>query len=104
MEPLQDKIPYWVTTELEARIYLTKEDILELGFLRSDPERTLYKHKDKPNLYLLKVAYHNFGKKDVMDERIEVYSHNGTEVVQLLYSSTKPIKEAIQQVITNYAA
>lgn len=104
MEPLQNNKPDWVTTELEAKVYLTKEDILELGFLRSDPARTLYKHKDKSNLYLLKVSYYNFGKKDIMDERIEVYTYNGTEVGTLLYSSNKPNKKDIQLIIDNYAA
>lgn len=84
--------------------YLTREDILELGFLRNDITRTLYKHTVKPNIYLLRVAYPNFGKKDIADERVEVYSHNGTDVVKLLYSSVKPNKEDIQQIINNYAA
>ena len=83
--------------------YLTREDILELGFLRNDIARTLYKHTVKPNLYLLKVAYHNYSKKDVMDERVEMFSHDGIRVTEL-YSSTKPNKEDIQKIINNYAA
>lgn len=83
--------------------YLTREDIIGLGFLRSDPNKTLYTHTDKPNLYLLKVSYHNFGKKDIMDERIELFAHNGNQITEL-YSSTKPNKQDIQQIINNYAA
>lgn len=83
--------------------YLTKEDILELGFLRNDPQRTMYRHARKPNLYLLKVAYHNYSKKDVMDERVEMFSHNGKQIEEL-YSSNKPVKADIQKIINNYAS
>jgi len=93
----------WLTTEKESPVYLTKEDILKLGFLRSNPERKIYSHKDKKNLFLMQVIYYNYGAKDFMEEHTDVYVRNNTDI-ELLYSSTKPNKEDIQQVIDNYAA
>jgi len=91
-------------SENEAKIYLTREDILELGFLRSNPARNIYKHKDKENLFLLSTIHYNFAIKDLAEEVIEVWSHPIVGLIPtLLYQSTKPNKEDIQQVIDNYA-
>lgn len=89
-------------SENEAKVYLTREDILELGFLRSNPERKIFKHKDKSTLILEQYTVKNYSVKDLAVEETRVYYLKPFLV--LLYSSTKPNKEDIQQVIDNYAA
>ena len=91
-------------SENEAKIYLTREDIIELGFLRSNPTRNIYQHTDKPELFLELRHEKDYSVKDLVVERVIIYrSLNGFTPYAPLYNSTKPNKEDIQQVIDNYA-
>ena len=92
----------WITTERESPVYLTKEDIYELGFLRSNPERKIYQHKDNTRLYLEEAYGRDYSIKEFVVERIIVYVQNILSRT-VLYDSVKPNKEDIQQIIDNYA-
>ncbi len=94
--------PYYTTTELEAKTYITREDIRELGFLRSHGDRAIFAHMHHPELLLMVVVGNNYGVKDLAEERIQVWK-NAPESI-LLYDSAKPNKADIQLVIDNYAA
>ena len=95
-------------SENEAKVYLTKEDITELGFLRSDPINKRYEHKDITNLFLEYFHERDYGVKDIFVDRIEVYTMKYGSFGQVWtqtvhYNTTKPYKENIQQIINNYA-
>lgn len=87
-------------SEKEAKIYLTREDIRELGFLRTDPRRMIYRHKDKPNLLLQELFQKDYSVKDLVVRRILVFTNNEAIVK---YDSTTPNKQDIRQIIDNYA-
>lgn len=92
-------------SENEAKVYLTREDIIELGFLRSNPERKIFKHKDKPKLTLIQYSTKDYGVKDLVVEVTKIFIENRPVSDNIfLYTSRKPNKEDIQQVINNYAA
>lgn len=80
---------------------ISRDDIFDLGFLRSDPQRLLYKHKDKKDLYLLESFPYNFSIYNFIDYRIEIYKHDGSSPI-LIYESNKPTKEEIQEVLDKY--
>ena len=98
----------WLTTEREAPEYLTRDDIFELGFLRSNPERKVWQHKDKPTLFLEQIYHKVYAIKDHVVEETQVlskvfYPNRTDDIIQILYMSTKPNKEDIQLVINSYA-
>lgn len=99
-DPFKNPVIDSYCSENEAKVYLTREDILELGFLRSNPTRFIYVHKDNKNLVLEQFYQKNYSVKDLVEERIVVFDYYRGVV---LYDTTKPNKKDIQQVIDNYA-
>lgn len=79
---------------------LTREDILDLGFLRSNPDRFIYRNINKDNIILEQVYQKDYSIKNLIVERVLVYTFdNGI----LLYDSTKPNKKDIQLIVNSYA-
>lgn len=93
------------TSERMTPIYLTREDILDLGFLRTSPHKKIYRHTDKSTLYLEQLTERDFSVKDEVIERVQLfyYDYSFSRVKKILYSTDKPNKEDIQLIISNYA-
>lgn len=80
---------------------LTREYILELGFLRSNPDRKIYQHKDKPTLFLEEIFEKNYSVKDYVVRVIQIYKYNSGEKT-FFYSTIIPNKEDIQLIVNSY--
>lgn len=92
-------------TEIEPIELFNREAIRDLGFLRSHAEKKIYKHKDKPDLYLEEIYTIDISVKDRAVRVVVVYSKilvgTGT-LTTYLYSSQSPVIEDVKNIIDNY--
>lgn len=93
--------PETLSTELENTDTFSVEDIFELGFLRSNPDKKVYQHKDKSQLFLEEKYEIDFRVKDRIVRKIAVYS-NILGTITYLYFSSKPNKDDIQLIINKF--
>lgn len=87
-----------ISTELTPQPFGATQ-IFELGFLRSNPNQTIYMHKSIPALYLQESGELDFSKRDRIGIRVRVFKVLGNNVTKELYSSTSPVKEDIEKVL-----
>lgn len=93
--------PKTFSTELENTDTFNVQDIFKLGFLRSNPEKKIYQHKDKPDLFLEEKYEIDFSVKDRVVRIIVVYS-NILSTINYLYFTSKPLIADIQLIIDNF--
>lgn len=99
--------PKTFSTELENTDTFNVNDIFDLGFLRSNPGKKIYQHKDKPNLFLEEIYKVDFTVKDRVARFIEIYimkwdNWGGSWTQTVYYNSSKPTKEDIQLIINSF--
>jgi hypothetical protein len=92
--------PRTYSTELENTDTFDVQDIFELGFLRSNPTKAIYVHKDKDNVHLEELHGVDVSVKDrvvrrvviTLDAKLPLFS-------KVIYNSTKPKKEEIEAIL-----
>lgn len=88
------------STELENRDTFNDDDILELGFLRSNPTKKIYQHKGKPILFLEELFEFDYSVKDRVVRRVVIFEKTSLPTFsKVLYNSTKPNKEDISKIL-----
>jgi len=94
------KIPSFISTELENTDTFDVQDIFDLGFVRSDPQRKIYQHKDKPSLFLEEIYGVAYNVKDNVYRRVIIFEATTTPIFsKVLYNSDKPNKEDIKKLL-----
>ena len=90
-------------SEKEPTNYLTREDIRELGFFRSNPNKRVYTHKDNSELFLQEYYERDYSVKDIVVRRVIVFYENSNPrsltLNKVIYNSTDPKKEEIKKLI-----
>lgn len=94
--------PKTFSTELENTDTFSVQDIFDLGFLRSNPEKKIYQHKDKLNLLLQEFYWVNLSIKDRVVREILIYTKDTTGNLVKFYKTTKPNIADIQLIIDNF--
>lgn len=84
---------------------LSRDEIFELGFLRSNPQRTLYKHKSISGLYLHEKYYYDVSVRDQIAYKVVIYKLKIVDEVVVeenVYETNKPTKQEIEEIISKY--
>ena len=89
-----------IITEKENTDTFNVEDILELGFVRSNPTKLSYQHKDNPKLHLEELFEYDYSVKDRVVRRVVIFEITSPlSLSKVVYNSINPSKEDISKIV-----